>query len=447
MEAHQRALVDQAIRRALTCYDEHVCLLRTAEDARFRAVQDSLAFAALLLARTAAGKGRKTELGLARLLIDTILPLQNRTRRDPGRGAFPLLYSPDAERAQVMDVDSRELMGSILGMMLKDYGHLLGEKRCARVLDAVRFSIRDKDQPAPDSAWCAMLTAWLELEYGDQWRGERMATEVALSGLEQLAEQRFGDSEACARELWALGLWRRSSRLHDSVEGLMPRLIDEIARYAHPSLPELFGSITTGRKSSSVYPSIGTWLTWHALVGEPLLPKLMPDPLQVTRYAFPALAKLKTIGLPENAGLPDSAPRALCERLGDRHFSGWMERGLHLEARSSVSPEAGRMPVAGARWRTLEGGSAWLRARTSNAQKASCRKRFVHLEDPGTTIVTVHDLGAGEARMVENGWWLSGLHFATEGFRMLDAQRSDQGLTLTLKPTGDRAVLMFSPLG
>ncbi len=447
MEAHQQALVDQAIRRALTCYDDHHCLLRTTEDPRFRAVQDSLAFAALLLARTAAGKGRKTELGLARLLIDKILPLQNRVRRDPGRGTFPLLFSPDASRAQVMDPDSRELMGSILGAVHRDYSHLLGEKRSARVLDAIRLAIRDKDQAAPETTWGSMLVAWLELEFGDRWQGERLATDVALSGLEQLTERRFGDAQAYARELWALGLWRRSARLHDSVQGLLPELIAEIARFAHPGLPELFGAMTSGRTTVSAYPWIGAWLTWHALAGEPLLPKRMTDPLHATRFAFPALARLKSLELPEGDAATDREPRSLCERLGDRQFSGWMEPGLHVEARSSPRPETGRVPLAGARWRTLEGGSAWLRARSSKTEQASCRKRFVHLENPGTTVVSVHDLGPGETRMIENGWWLSGLHFATEGFQMLDAQRSDEGLELTLKPTSDNAILMFSPLG
>ena len=106
MEPHQKALVDQAIRQTLTRYDEQHCLLRTTADPRFRAVQETLAFAGLLLARTAAGKGRKTELGLARLLIDTILPLQNRVRRDPARGCFPLLWTPDDSRAQVMELEA-----------------------------------------------------------------------------------------------------------------------------------------------------------------------------------------------------------------------------------------------------------------------------------------------------------------------------------------------------
>jgi hypothetical protein len=348
-----------------------------------------------------------------------------------------------------MDQDSRELMGSLLGSIHRNYSQLLGEKRNARVLEAIRLTIRDKDQDTPGSTWAAMLAAWLELEFGDQWRGERLATDVALAGLETLADARFGDAEAYGRELWALGLWRRSARLHDSVEGLLPGLIAELTRFAHPSLPELFGGMTTGRVSGAAYPWIGTWLTWHALAGEPLLPKQMDDALHATLYAYPALAKLKT-----DAAAPADAEatgpctaQVLHQDQGERQFTGWMEPQLHLEARCSPAPESGRMPVAGARWRTLEGGTARLRARVSRSERASCRKRFVHLEDPGTTVVTVHDLGPGETRMIENGWWLSGLHFATEGYQMLDAQRSEEGLSLTLKPTTDNPVLMFSPLG
>ncbi len=444
MEPHQKALVDQAIRLILTRYDEQHCLLRTSADPRFRAVQETLAFAALLLARTAAGEGRKTELGLARLLIDTILPLQNRVRRDPGRGAFPLLWTPDADRAQVLDPDSRETMGSLLGVIYRDYSHLLGEKRCARVLEAVKLAIRDNEQSAPKTTSGAMIAAWLELEFNDQWRGERLATDVALAGLDALTEGRFGDPAAYARELWALGLWRRSTRLHDGVQGLLPGLVDEITRFAHPSMPEMFGSMTSATGTASPFSRLGVWLTWHALAGEPMLPKTMSDPLDASGFAFPALARAK-IAAPDGSRQSDE-PQSLCQTVGDRQITGWMERDLHLEARSVPQVESGRLAVAGVRWRTLEGTTAWLRCRVSRQERASCSKRFVHLEDPGTTRVSVHDLGQGETRMIENGWWLSGLHFATEGFQMLDARRSDEGLELTLKPTSERTLLMFSPL-
>ena len=176
-----------------------------------------------------------------------------------------------------------------------------------------------------------------------------------------------------------------------------------------------------------------------------MLPKTMSEPLDATCFAFPALARSKLAST--KASSQEFAPYPICESMGERQMTGWIERDLHLEARSVKAPESGRLPVAGARWRTLEGGTAWLRCRVTRQERASCRKRFIHLEDPGNTIISVHDLGQGETRMIENGWWLSGLHFATEGFQMLDARRSEEGLELTLKPTADRTLLMFSPLG
>ncbi len=448
MEPHQQVLVDQAIRHILTRYDDRHCLLRSSDDPRFRVVQESLAFAALLLARAAAGHGRKSELGLARLLLDTILPLQNRTRRDPARGAFPLLWTPDARRARVMDPDSREIMGSILGLLLKDYSGLLGGKRCQRVREAVRLCLRGAEHPAPENTSHAMIAAWLEVEFGDTLRGERLATEVALAGQEQLSSHRFGDARAFARELWALSLWRRSSHLHASVQSMVEALVADVTRYAHPSLPEVFGGVTVGAGDSpSRYAWLGTWLTWHALCGQPFLPRNMDDPLHSTLFAFPSLARLELPAAQPEEAAGHGQGRSLVREGGRDAVSGWWENGLHVEARSSAEPVPDGTPVAGARWRTPSGTTVGLRCRVSGQQKAVCQKRFVHLEDPGVTVVTVRDLGAGEVRMIDNGWWLSGLHFAMEGFRMVDAQRSPEGLTLQLKPTDRHPVLLFAPLG
>ncbi|MGE0624025.1 MAG: hypothetical protein AB7I04_06085 [Pseudomonadales bacterium] len=446
MEPHQQALVDQAIKSALARYDDRHALLRSSDDPRFRVVQESLAFAALLIARASAAGGRNTELGLGRLLIDTLLPLQNTTRRDPDRGAFPLLWTPDARRAQVMDPDSREIIGSLLGVLVRDHAALLGDRRAQRVREAVKLCIREA---APSTTSNAMIAAWLELEFGDRWRGERLATEVVLAGRDTLRQRRFGDPRAFARELWALGLWRRSEKLHGSVAELASAVFEDIEAFAHPDLPELLGAVTTGAGAAKgVFPWLGTWQTWLALGGEPMLPKQMPDPLHATLYAFPALArfKLEKDVEPEREDGRSAAERAVCHELPSGAITGWWEPDLHIEARTSEGQNDTRAPVAGARWRTASGSSVWLRCRVSGRQKAVCRKRFVHLDAPGSTVVSVHNMGPGETRMIDNGWWLSGLHFAMEGYQMVDAERSAHGLTLHLKPTSDQPMLMFSPL-
>ena len=88
-------------------------------------------------------------------------------------------------------------------------------------MEATKLTIRDKEQSAPETTSGAMIAAWLELEFNDRWRGERLATDVALAGLDALTAGRFGNPQAYALELWALGLWRRSTRLHDIALSLL----------------------------------------------------------------------------------------------------------------------------------------------------------------------------------------------------------------------------------
>jgi hypothetical protein len=446
MQPRQVALVDQAIRHALRRYDDVQGLLRSSEDPRFRVVQESLAFAGLLLVRASADRSRRSELGLARLLIDKVLSLQKSGRRDPDRGAFPIVWVPGASHS-IVDPDSREVTVSMLGLLVREYAELLGEKRRARAVDAIRRAVRTSDRTPGRTTSAAMTDAWLELEFGNQWRGERLATQVALGGTEPLVERRFGDARAFARELWALGLWRRSNRLHDSVAELVQSILADIASCAHPHLPEIFGGVTTSiRPPDRAYSWLSAWMTWLEFGGEPMPPTSLADPLDSTLFAFPALAKLKLDAVERPPGPAVPAERTLERSLDDRTITGWWEDALHMEARESSGGEPSPAPVAGARWRAPRGQSVWMRARVSRREVAVCRKRFIHLKDPGTTIVSVHNMGEGETRMIENGWWLAGLHFATDGFRMLDARRSADSLELRLAPTTEQGVLMFSPL-
>ncbi|MFV2089444.1 MAG: hypothetical protein ACC642_02200 [Pseudomonadales bacterium] len=446
MQPYQLAIIDQAIRRVLTCYDEKHSLLHSADDRRFRVVQESLAFAALLLSRASAGKTRHAEIGLARRLIDSVLKLQNVKKGNPDHGGFPLVWMPARDQPVVMDPDSREMIGSLLALMLRNHPQLLGETRSQRILKAIKRTIRPPDQPPPGISG-KMVAAWLDIEFGDDWRGERLATDIVLAGSDHFVESRFGNATVFAQELWALSLWRRSSRLHDSVSELKRSIMDDINSYAHPELPELFGSVTTSASFlDNAYSWLGAWLTWHAHGSQPLLPGAMSDPLHATRFAFPMLAKLKLGPDEETESADASVERTLSYCHGGRSITGWRESGLHIEARECSIPEGSRLPVAGARWITRQGSSVWMRCRASRNETAVCRKRFVHLENPGTTTVSVHNLGEGEARMIDNGWWLSGLHFATEGFQMVDAERTSHGLELKLRPVGKRALLMFSPL-
>ena len=58
-------------------------------------------------------------------------------------------------------------------------------------------------------------------------------------------------------------------------------------------------------------------------------------------------------------------------------------------------------------------------------------------------VIQVHNIGHADARMLDNMWFFSGLHFATEGLQTIDAQRTDQCLEFRVRPTVEHPVLMI----
>jgi hypothetical protein len=70
----------------------------------------------------------------------------------------------------------------------------------------------------------------------------------------------------------------------------------------------------------------------------------------------------------------------------------------------------------------------------------------VRLQDPGKCRITIDGLGRGAARLVEDGWQLPGLRLTCRGFAIGDAQRTADGLSMTLRPVRDHGLLVFSPV-
>jgi hypothetical protein len=446
MQPHQLALVEQAIQRASGRYDEATSLLQLADHEGFGVVLESLCLAVLLLLRPSTERTRR-----ALRLVDAVLETQHKAMLDSEHGAFPLTWSTQNNRGLVVEDDSREAMGSLLARLVDTQEAVLGEARSARMRDAVRRTIRPADHPQPADAAGLMLAAWLDLEFGDRWRSQRLVEQLRSADAAWLVGTLMADPRKMALALWAASLWQSSARLRDDSVKLLEALSRDIAGSVHPTLPEFFGDSTrSSRKSEDVYPWLGSWLTWHALGATPLLPTALREPLQAPLFAFPALAELT---LPAEAAVlfaREAMDGPIQRALPQRTVTGWSESDLLIEASENYpgaqcGPGAGT-PVVGVSWRAGDGASAWLQCRVSRTFSARCSKRFVHLDDPGLTTIDVGQLGPGGTRMIEQGWWLSGLHFSTQGFEMTDAIRTLERLTLKLKPTDSQPMLMFAPL-
>lgn len=447
LQPHQLALIEQAVQRASLQYDEATSLLQLADHKGFGVVLESLCLAALLLLRPSADRARR-----ALRLIDAVLETQHKALLDPEHGAFPLTWSVQNSRGLVVDDESREIVGSLLASLVCNREAALGKDRTSRMREAVHRSVRPADHTPPADTAGLMLAAWLDLQFGDRWRSQRLVEQLRSVDAVELAQSLLADPRKIALVLWATGLWQNTPGLRDDSVRLLEVLSRGIAGSVHPGLPELFGNSTrVSRKSEDDYPWLGSWLTWHALGATPLLPTALREPLQATLFAFPALAGLR---LPAEASalfqrevMDGSIERVLPQRT----VTGWSEPDLLIEAsdnrRGALGGSESGMPVVGVSWRAGDGASAWLQGRVSRNFSARCSKRFVHIDDPGLTTIDIGQLGPGGTRMIDKGWWLSGLHFSTQGFELTDAIRTNDGLTLKLKPTDPRPMLMFAPLG
>lgn len=443
---HQAALIDQAAKRLGECHNSERSLVHDAGNENLGLVPESLAYAALLLAGTRTATVDPSNAARAGQLIDAVLQTQYKLVTNPNHGSFPTACSLQPGSRPIEDPHThdlaREIVSSILAVLLLDYAPALGPQRANEVDHAIRNALRPGKDMARLPRAIKMLAAWLHLEHGNALLSGRLIGEIETHDQASLCRERFGDPRAIALELWALSLWYRSNRLKNKAKLLLPQLFATTAHHVHPQLPEMFGVATTTKGNVGSYPWLGAWLTWHAVGYTPLLPRSLGDPVLASCFAFPAL-----VAAAPDWEVPEPFPvertgRALEQQIADQAMTGWWEPNLHIEARDGGARCDSTAPVVGICWLARDDQVARLLCHTSNDQRATCNSRFVHLENPGTTVLKASNIG-GEARMADNTWILSGLCIAWEGFQLIDAQRNGLDLQCRLRPTSDKPTLMI----
>jgi len=443
LKPFQSALLEQAIARVSDLYDPDCSLLSHPVNPGFKPIRESLCYAGLLLLRNRAQEVSDSGLIRARSTIDAVLARQNRNLHGASGGAFPLAWSEE-KRKSILDLESRQLLGSLLAVLARDYAVELGKARTEEMDKAVRLALRGGAADSLATTAQRQLHNWLEVTHGDSFKAEEMLIELTDLTAEALATGRFGKPQAFSHELWAAGLWRGSDRLKDWGGRLLDELMLDVGSSLHGTLHQLLGGALASRvRSEGGAQWINVWLTWLKLGSNPLMPRDLPNPLDATLFAFPALSGLAAGSL-ELAG--DDAERQVERVLTDRVISAWLEPELHLEACSSDYIAPGSEPVMAAFWRR-DPGVAWLTCQATASHRAVCDRRSVKLTNPGKCRVTISTLGEGSVRLVEDGWELPGLRFTCRGFTIGDAERTPDGLSMILRPQRDHPLLILSPHG
>lgn len=441
----QNALLDQAVAVLSSCYDEDAALLSHPLNAGFKPIRESLCYAALLLLRNASQTVTDSGLLRAQKIIDAVLARQNRNIHGSSGGAFPLAWSSEKGGA-VTDPESRQVVGSLLAMMLRRFPVALGSARAEAVAHAVSLAITGANGQTLNSHYQRALRTWLEMECGDRLSAEELLIELTDEPVDTAARARFGQPQQFGFELWAGALWLESERLGEWGRLSLKDLITDVGESLHPVMQQLLGSGLVNRVySEGGVQWINVWLTWLAMGNNPLLPRDLDNPLDAALFAFPALAEMDA-GLVRDAWSADwnDARRSLTRKLDDRTITASFESALQLEACSAPGLAPGREPVAAAFWQ-CERGVAQLTCQARETHQASCDGRSIRLENPGRCRVVISGIGRGATRLVEDGWELPGLRLTCRGFAIGDAQRSDDGLEMTLRPQREHCLLVFSP--
>jgi hypothetical protein len=446
LKPFQTALLEQAVAVLSDFYDESSNLLCHPLNRGFKPIRESLCYAALLLVRNRAQSVTDSGLLRARKIIDAVLVRQNRNIHGASGGAFPLAWSNE-KRSGIMDPDSRQIIGSLLGALLRQYSVELGRARCETIEHALRLANAGAKEQQLSCHHQSQLKAWLEMEYGDRLNGEELLVELTDQSSAHQALARFGQPQAFGYELWANALWLSSQRLGDWGKRQLREVLQDVGESLHPAMHQLLGSGLASRMHTEGGAEwINVWLTWLAMGSNPMLPRDMNNPLDATLFALPALGGVsEEIAADAWSSQWDQDKRALSRVIDDRRITASFEAGLHIEACSTTSIAAGSEPAVAAFWQ-CDSGVARLSCQATASHLAVCDGRSVKLETPGKCRIVIDGIGPGGTRLIEDGWQLPGLRLTCRGFEIGDAERSADGLNMSLRPLRDHGLLVFSPI-
>ena len=173
----QHELLSKAITALDQQFDPEWSLLIHPVVDKFRSVGESLCYAALLLAEQSCEPApNPARIERANAIIDAILATQLTT--NSASGAFPLAWAPDGGGADLADPDTRQTVGTMLGLLASRFPECLGEARVRQTETALHRCCLGGRSGALESAHLQMMHAWLDTEYGYDLGGQSLAASI-----------------------------------------------------------------------------------------------------------------------------------------------------------------------------------------------------------------------------------------------------------------------------
>jgi len=420
-------------------------------------VRDTVWYALGLLGRAGRGDGDR-----ACRALSAILDCQWDAPGAPYHGTFRRATEepdPPANPVRWRDYDPnwRQFIGTILAMIIDDYGYDLPADLVARMDRAIRLATIGEEQEGRLSErytnialMRAPLDCWAGARYGrPQWlaRGQEWARTIHRNFMEFGAFDEYNSPTYYGPDLFALGFWREyahSPEMAGYAAEMEAILWRDIARLYHAGLRNQCGPFARSYGMDMTrYVAILGQAIWMA-VGRERAPHPQPGPdmAHASDFMFPPALAAVGVRVPEDA-LP--ALRAFPGEhtvvhplMGGpfREASAWL--GEHCMIGAAVTdgarPAGGQLHPVTMHWRLPGGGIGWMRLTSGEHVAARATERTLTVDCSGDATFAFSVPASGALSVDRARWAFPGLALA------VDAEAGD----LTVRREGGSVTVILS---
>ena len=300
------------------------------------------------------------------------------------------------------DPNWRQFLGTALTMLLRRYpGHIDAARR-DRVAESIAYAVAGEppERIRPSYTNIALKVAWLDVEWGDRDRGERLAEAVWRRTVAAGAFEEFNSPTYDGISLWGLALWRGESSSPSlrtwgaELEALLWRRISE--RY-HAGLRNMAGPYNRayGMDMETTFSTLGLWIALSTGADNAPIPDRSTPFTHSHDFCFTPLPALVGTVVPDDVaptlatfGGEHTVETVLESTHARRSCTAWLGGDVILGAESGTIDWGGweQHHLATAHWRTPDGPIAWLRVRHPGPSAATADPGVLRVDAEGVSV-------------------------------------------------------------
>ncbi len=395
-------------------------------------VRDSVWYALGLLGRAGAGDGDRACRALSAILDNQFdapgAAYHGTFRRAPEEADPPA--SP--VRWQHYDPNWRQFVGTVLAIIIDDYGRDLPPDIVARMDRAIRMAIvgevdegRLSERYTNIALMRAPLEVWAGARYGEaEWlaRGEAWAETIWRNFAEYGAFDEYNSPTYYGTDLFALGFWQRyapSANLARYASEMEATFWRDVARFYHAGLRNICGPYARSYGMDMTrYVAILGQAIWM-LVGREGAPHPLPGISMAHANDFTFPPALAAVGVRVPADVVPALRAFPGEHTVERPLMGgpfrdasaWLGPTCMIGAAvtDGARPAGAQLHPATMHWRLPDGTIGWMRLVSGERVAARATARTLSIDCSGDAAFQMRVLAREEIAIGRTRWAVPGL--------------------------------------